>query len=291
MAKHSLADTLLQGTSTILGTLAGTVLLSSAALAQINPSPSIFCEPEFRERFAERCGVTPEADTPVGQAAPSANADVMSAETDAAMPESDMAPEADMSMPEADAPVSDMDMMSEDMMSEEMTDEADMMEEATADTMEAMPEEAAEASTIVDVAASNDSFETLVAAIEAAGLVETLSGEGPFTVFAPTDEAFAALPEGVLEQLLLPENRDMLVSILTYHVVPGKVTSSDIAPGEVSTVEGSSVSVAVEDGQVAVNEATVIMADVEASNGVIHAIDQVILPPELSSMVPGQPNS
>ncbi|MEM8505968.1 MAG: fasciclin domain-containing protein [Cyanobacteria bacterium P01_D01_bin.1] len=133
--------------------------------------------------------------------------------------------------------------------------------------------------TIVDVAASNGSFNTLVAAIESAGLAETLSGEGPYTVFAPTDEAFEALPEGVLDALLLPENQETLSQVLTYHVVPAEVPSSDIAPGMVETVGGESVDVAVDGETVTVNEATVVMPDVMASNGVIHVVDSVLVPP------------
>ncbi len=132
---------------------------------------------------------------------------------------------------------------------------------------------------IVEVAAADGRFTTLVAAIEAAGLVETLQGEGPFTVFAPTDEAFAALPEGTVEDLLKPENRDTLVAVLTYHVVPGKVMSSDIAGQEmeVATVQGSTVEIDATDG-VMVDGAHVIVPDVDASNGVIHVIDAVIMP-------------
>ncbi|MHA7774189.1 fasciclin domain-containing protein [Roseibium sp. M-1] len=132
---------------------------------------------------------------------------------------------------------------------------------------------------IVDTAVSAGSFNTLVAAVQAAGLVETLKGEGPFTVFAPTDEAFANLPEGTVENLLKPENKDQLVAILTYHVVPGKVMSADIAgkKADVASVEGSTISVDATDG-VKVDEATVVTADVEASNGVIHVIDKVIMP-------------
>lgn len=133
---------------------------------------------------------------------------------------------------------------------------------------------------IVTVAVEAGDFETLATALEAADLVETLQGEGPFTVFAPTDEAFAALPEGTLETLLEPENVDQLTAILTYHVVSGMVTSEDIEPGDVETVEGSSVTLSVEDDMVMVNDATVVAADVMASNGVIHVIDAVILPPE-----------
>ena len=132
---------------------------------------------------------------------------------------------------------------------------------------------------IVDTAVNAGSFETLVAAVQAAGLVETLKGEGPFTVFAPTDEAFAALPEGTVENLLLPENKDQLVSILTYHVVSGKVMSSDIAGKSmnVATVEGTEAMVDATDG-VKIDGANVVTADIEASNGVIHVIDAVIIP-------------
>jgi uncharacterized surface protein with fasciclin (FAS1) repeats len=138
----------------------------------------------------------------------------------------------------------------------------------------------AHAQDIVDTAVGAGSFTTLVAAVEAAGLVETLKGEGPFTVFAPTDEAFAALPAGTVDTLLLPENRDQLVAILTYHVVPGKVMSGDLTNGmEAATVQGAPVTIMTEGG-VTVNGANVVTADIEASNGVIHVIDAVILPPE-----------
>ena len=160
-------------------------------------------------------------------------------------------------------------------------------DEATAPTTSAAaPSESAMASepamaepgTIVEVAASNPDFETLVAAVTAAGLVETLSGEGPFTVFAPTDEAFDALPEGVLDALLLPENKDALTSILTYHVVSGEVMAADVTAGDVPTVEGSTIAITT-DGGVKVNEANVTATDVDASNGVIHVIDAVLVPP------------
>jgi uncharacterized surface protein with fasciclin (FAS1) repeats len=131
---------------------------------------------------------------------------------------------------------------------------------------------------IVAIASETEGFSTLVAALSAAGLVETLQGEGPFTVFAPTDDAFAALPEGLLEKLLLPENVGVLTSILTYHVVSGKVMSTDVMAGDVPSVEGSSITLATDYG-VQVNDALVISADIEASNGVIHVIDQVIVPP------------
>jgi len=132
--------------------------------------------------------------------------------------------------------------------------------------------------TIVDVASTTEGFSTLVAALSAAELVETLSGEGPFTVFAPTDDAFAALPAGVLDALLLPENKATLVKILTYHVVSGMVMAADVTDGDVATIEGQSIKLATKDG-VTVNGAKVVQADVMADNGVIHVIDAVILPP------------
>ena len=132
--------------------------------------------------------------------------------------------------------------------------------------------------TIVDVASATEGFSTLVAALSAAELVETLSGEGPFTVFAPTNDAFAALPAGVLDALLLPENKATLVKILTYHVVSGMVMAADVTDGDVATVEGQTIKLATKDG-VTVNGAKVVQADVMADNGVIHVIDAVILPP------------
>ena len=135
---------------------------------------------------------------------------------------------------------------------------------------------------IVDTAVAAGQFGTLVAAVQAADLVGVLKSEGPFTVFAPTDDAFAALPDGTVASLLLPENKDQLVAILTYHVVPGKVMSSDIAGKEMSvaTVEGADLNINATGGSVMVNDATVIGADVKASNGVIHVIDKVLMPPQ-----------
>lgn len=131
---------------------------------------------------------------------------------------------------------------------------------------------------IVDTAVEAGSFETLAAALTAADLVGTLKGDGPFTVFAPTDEAFAALPEGTVENLLKPENREQLTQILTYHVVPGKVMSSDLSDGmKAETVMGKEIAVSMNDG-VKINDATVTTADIETANGVIHVIDTVILP-------------
>lgn len=151
---------------------------------------------------------------------------------------------------------------------------------APASPTDAMTDEAS-AGTIVDVAAANPEFSTLVAAVTEAGLAETLSGEGPFTVFAPTNAAFEALPEGLVDALLLPENKEVLTQILTYHVVAGEVMSTDIQPGDVATVEGEDITITTEDGGVQVNGAMVSTADVEASNGVIHVIDEVLVPPNV----------
>ena len=139
---------------------------------------------------------------------------------------------------------------------------------------------AAKAADIVDTAVSAGQFDTLVAAVKAAGLVDTLKGDGPFTVFAPTDEAFAKLPAGTVENLLKPENKEQLVAVLTYHVVPGKVMSSDIRNKQLKagTVQGSKLSINTLNGGVKVDEATVVAADIETSNGVIHVIDTVVIP-------------
>lgn len=156
-------------------------------------------------------------------------------------------------------------------------------EEPTAEAPTAEAEPApAEMGTIVEVAAGNESFSTLVQAIEAAGLAETLSAAGPYTVFAPTNDAFAALPEGTLDQLLQPENQETLTQVLTYHVLPQAVPAADVMPGDVATVAGPPITITVDDaGNVMVNEATVLQTDVQASNGVIHVIDQVLLPPDV----------
>lgn len=132
---------------------------------------------------------------------------------------------------------------------------------------------------IVDTAVEAGQFETLVAAVQAADLVETLKGEGPFTVFAPTDAAFAALPDGTVEDLLMPENRDTLRAVLTYHVVPGKIMAEDaMAADSATTVQGQDLTITTMDGQVMIDDATVIQADIAASNGVIHVIDSVLMP-------------
>lgn len=150
----------------------------------------------------------------------------------------------------------------------------------TTDTPSAEESMSSDPGTIVDVAAGNEDFSTLVAAVQAADLVDTLNSDGPFTVFAPTNDAFEAVGQETLDALLLPENVDQLTSILTYHVLGDEVTSDEVAPGEVATVEGSSITISVDDdGTVMVDDATVTAVDVEASNGVIHVIDSVLIPP------------
>ncbi|OOG78850.1 fasciclin domain-containing protein [Algoriphagus sp. A40] len=132
---------------------------------------------------------------------------------------------------------------------------------------------------IVDLAVSTEFLSTLVAAVKAGDLVNVLKGDGPFTVFAPTNEAFAKLPAGTVENLLKPENKAQLVAVLTYHVVPGKVMSKDLKNGQkAKTVQGSEITVTLKDGKAMINNATVTAADIEASNGVVHVIDTVILP-------------
>ena len=135
---------------------------------------------------------------------------------------------------------------------------------------------------IVDTAVAAGSFKTLVAAVKAAGLVETLKGDGPFTVLAPTDAAFAKLPEGTVEMLLKPENKDKLVAILTYHVIPAKAMAADVVKLDgksVKTVQGSTVKIDVEGKTVMINDAKVLKTDIACTNGVIHVIDTVIMPP------------
>ncbi|TDL84210.1 fasciclin domain-containing protein [Palleronia sediminis] len=133
--------------------------------------------------------------------------------------------------------------------------------------------------TVVETAQGNENFSTLAAAIEAAGLVETLNGDGPFTVFAPTNDAFAALPDGTVDTLLQEENRDQLTSILTYHVVPGAAMSGDLSDGQMlDTVNGEQLEVSIDGDTVTVGGATVQIANIEASNGVIHGIDSVLMP-------------
>lgn len=150
-------------------------------------------------------------------------------------------------------------------------------------TSPSMPAEDAGAMTITEIVAEESDFSTLLEAVEAADLTETLSGEGPFTVFAPTDEAFAALPRGTLDSLLKPMNQEQLAGILTYHVLPAEVKAADVTEGDVATANGEPFTISVDGGMVTItdaagNEATVTKTDIAASNGVVHVIDTVLLP-------------
>lgn len=162
----------------------------------------------------------------------------------------------------------------------------DMMTPTTeqqADPMDTTPMDTTSMS-IVEVASGSDSFNTLVQAVQAAGLSDTLSGEGPYTVFAPTDDAFAQLPDGALEYLLQPENQDLLAQVLTYHVVEGSVTSDQLSTGGVETL-GGGIAIAVLDSGIVVNNASVVTPDIQASNGVIHAVNRVLLPETLQQQL------
>jgi uncharacterized surface protein with fasciclin (FAS1) repeats len=150
---------------------------------------------------------------------------------------------------------------------------------AAAATFAVAPAAQAQTKDIVETAVAAGSFNTLAAALKAAGLVETLKGKGPFTVFAPTDEAFKKLPAGTLESLLKPENKAKLTAILTYHVVGGKVMAKDAKPGKVKTVEGSEAEIMAHGNGLMIGAANIVKTDIVASNGVIHVIDAVILPP------------
>ena len=159
----------------------------------------------------------------------------------------------------------------------------DAMESSTEAEAMPMDETQAEAGNIVEVASGDETFSTLVTAVSAAGLAETLSdSSASYTVFAPTDEAFNQLPEGTLEYLLQPENKEVLQRVLSYHVLPQEVTSSEISGGEVETLDGGLVTEITEEG-VVVNNASVVTPDIEASNGVIHAVNRVLLPADLQS--------
>lgn len=156
--------------------------------------------------------------------------------------------------------------------------QADATEEMAEKKEMAEKEAMTEKMNVVETAMNNSEFSTLVAAVKAAGLAETLSGAGPFTIFAPTNEAFEKLPEGTVETLLKPENKEKLIEILTYHVVAGKVMAADVKTMMATTVNGSDASLKVTDDGVTIDAANIINTDIEASNGVIHVIDAVLLP-------------
>ncbi len=250
-------NSLIKQLASLMGVIGASTLMGLPAGAQVNPNPEIlqsdvFSKPPYnRDRSAQS---TPRT-VPSPTAIPSQGAQPQPSSTDRMIqsPSNSTQPPATegMMMP---APGEGPD---------------------PAATQGTMPS----SSNLVALAAQNGSFKILTAALEAAGLTETLEQQGPFTVFAPTDAAFAALPEGTVEKLLQPENKAMLVQILTYHVIPGKVSSSQLKSGEVTTVEGSPVTVKVGNDGVMVGNANVSQANIEATNGIIHAIDKVIMPP------------
>ena len=169
----------------------------------------------------------------------------------------------------AEEPVADTETPAEEPVAEEPTPETEAAEGIDTENY-----------TITELTGNSDSFDILTAALAEAGLTEELSGAGPFTIFAPTDEAFEALPDGLVDQLMLPENKAVLRQILAYHVVPGEVLSTDLETGSITTVEGEDIEVTAGDTVTTVNDANVILADVAASNGIIHVIDSVMVPPE-----------
>ena len=244
--KHS--SDLLKKVTYFLGIASASVLIGFPIQAQqsgggvLNPKPSIFNEPPYNRSGG---AATPPETSP---------APIPDATTPTTPPETSPAP-----MPDATTPV------------------------PSTSSPETTPGASTGSKNLVALAAANGSFKTLTAALKAADLTATLEGTGPFTIFAPNDQAFAALPQEALQELLKPENKALLVKILTYHVVPGKVTSTDLKSGAVKSVEGGSINVKIDAATgVSLNdEAKVIQPDIQASNGIIHVIDKVILPPDI----------
>ena len=250
------SSNLLKKVTYFLGIVSASVLIGFPLQAQqsgggvLKPKPSIFNEPPYnRSGGAATPSETspapmPDATTPETSPAPMPDA----------TPETSPAP-----MPDATTPV------------------------PSTSTPETTPGASTGSENLVALAAANGSFKTLTAALKAADLTATLEGTGPFTIFAPNDQAFAALPQEALQELLKPENKALLVKILTYHVVPGKVTSTDLKSGAVKSVEGGSINVKVDPATgVSLNDdAKVVQPDIQASNGIIHVIDKVILPPDI----------
>ncbi|MEW5857856.1 MAG: fasciclin domain-containing protein [Cyanobacteriota bacterium] len=246
-------NNLIKQLTSLMGVIGASALIGLPADAQVNPNPEIlqsdvFSKPPYnRDRSAQSTPRTVPSPSQGVQPKPSSNDGMMQSPSNSTQPNATEG----MMMP---APG-------------EGPDPA-----ATEGTMPS-------SSNLVALAAQNGSFKILTAALQAAGLTETLEQQGPFTVFAPTDAAFAALPAGTVEKLLQPENKAMLVKILTYHVIPGKVSSSQLKSGEVTTVQGSPVTVKVGNDGVMVGNANVSQTNIEATNGIIHAIDKVIMPP------------
>jgi uncharacterized surface protein with fasciclin (FAS1) repeats len=270
--------------------VAGTIVVLPAS-AQLN-SPNTSNKPQANPVNTETAPVEPNTSAADLSVQTGASTETMTPETESSTPATELeAPAADtsteMEMPttgastEMNTPAAT-EMPATETPKSEAPAATPAKPEAAAPTSDTPAIAAAANGTIVDIASASDSFKTLVAALNEAELAELLQGEGPFTVFAPTDAAFAALPEGTVEELLKPENRDRLVKILSYHVVSGEYKSDQLTSGQVATVEGSPVTVTVNANGVKVNDATVTQPDVQATNGVIHVIDQVILPPDLN---------
>lgn len=250
MSEKQKHNNLLKKAACIVGVAGASIIIGFPLQAQqsggagggaLNPSPSIFNEPPYNRRGAGSTAPTPDTTSP-STTPPVTTPDTTSPST----------------TPPATTP------------------------DATTPTTPPAGSSSSGTENIVAIAAANGSFKTLTAALKAADLTTTLEGTGPFTVFAPTDAAFAALPQEALQELLKPENKALLAKILTYHVVPGNVGSTDLKSGTVKTVEGGSINVKVDPATgVTVNEAKVVQPDIKASNGVIHVIDKVILPPDI----------
>jgi uncharacterized surface protein with fasciclin (FAS1) repeats len=268
----------------LLGASTTGLLFLAPAKAQVNPQPTIFNEPPFNGAINGTTGnsTSPSMQTP----APSMGSGMEAPTTpDTTLPETSpetpgMGSELEMPVtPETSPPTMDgTEMPATPETPSPGMGSGEMEMPNTPDD----PSQSQSNATITEIASSSESFQTLTAALEATGLADALAGQGPFTVFAPTDEAFAALPPGIVEELMKPENRAALTQILAYHVVPGAVLSSDLTSGEVSTEAGSAVMIQVDNNnRVMVNDASVIQPDIPASNGVIHVIDRVILPPNL----------
>ncbi len=263
-------NNLIKQLTSLMGVIGASALIGLPAGAQVNPNPEIFQSDVFskppynRSRSAQSTPGTVPSPSESAQPKPSSNDGMMQSPSNSTQP---AATEGTMPAPG------------------EGPDPAATEGTGTMPAPGEGPDPAATegtkptSSNLVALAAQNGSFKILTAALEAAGLTETLEQQGPFTVFAPTDAAFAALPAGTVEKLLQPENKAMLVKILTYHVIPGKVSSSKLKSGEVTTLQGSPVTVKVGNDGVMVGNANVSQTNIEATNGIIHAIDKVIMPP------------
>lgn len=247
------------------------IVASSAGAFIALPSTA---KPEANKTMTEASEAT---EIPVGviveptaaETLPAAGADALLADPVAETETLEEAPAVGANETTEEEPVADTETSAEEPVAEEPTTETEAAEGIDTENY-----------TITELTGNSDSFTILTAALAASGLTEELSGKGPFTIFAPTDEAFEALPEGLVNQLMQPENKAVLKQILTYHVLPGAVPSADLATGSVTTVEGEDLDVTKNDAVTTVNDANVILADVVASNGIIYVIDSVMVPPE-----------